>query len=241
MISRLGLLQASDPSTPPLSSQLSYTNVQQALWSPQDRHIRFRAAPEQPIWTHAALRVSDFPARTTSTLPADMLPHAIHLWPEDPTLPFKISILQIPDEHGAASIIGLGETGTKGPVPAQLGEGWRANRPHETFNWGGKKRWEDGDMAHFEVDAPGGECVVEVHVSQDRSAFRLVTNRRREGVFGDGKGKEWDVQRAGEGEEIVGLSLCYGRPGGWSDGMKMWSHWGLSDLAVVVANVEAVA
>jgi hypothetical protein len=169
-----------------------------------------------------------------------MVQHAIHLWPKKPTGPIKISVLQIADEHSAASILGVGETGTGGPVPAQLGEEWRIVTKYEDMNlWNRKKKWEEDDTVHFEMDAPGGEHVVEVHVSKDRGAFKLVTNRGREGVFGDGKGREWDVRKAGEEEVIAGLSMCFGRPGGWSEGMNIWSHWGLSDVGVVLAKVDA--
>lgn len=105
--------------------------------------------------------------------------------------------------------------------------------------WNNKKRWEEESMRHFEIDGPGGERVVEVRVTMDRKSVKVVTNLGREGVFGEEEGKEWDVLKAGEGEVIVGLSMCFGRLGGWSEGAKMWSHFGACDFGIVIAKGES--
>lgn len=125
-------------------------------------------------------------------------------------------------------------------MPAQLPEAWSiAKEFHDLDLWEKKKTYEE-NMRHFEIDGAGGERVVEVRVTQDRRSFILVTNRGREGAFGeDGEGREWNVKKAEEGEVIVGLTVCFGRLGGWSQSAKMWSHWGMCDLGVVIAKGEA--
>lgn len=121
-------------------------------------------------------------------------------------------------------------------------EKWSQVPDFQTLDlWNQKKDWEEDCMAHFDIDGPGGERVVEVHVTMDRRSVRLVTSQGREGMFGEDnvQGKEWDVIKAGEKEVIVGLSVCFGQLGGWSEGAKMWSHFGACDFGVVVARGES--
>jgi hypothetical protein len=185
----------------------------------------------------------------------DLLPHAILTW-ADPAPDYKfltgIFALQIPDEYGAQSIIGMHimrshtnwvttEIGNHGPVPAQMPEEWaQAKEFNDLDLWNKRKSWEEERMRRFEIDGKGGERVVEVGFSKDSRTIRLVTNFRREGVFGEdvGEGTEWDVKRAEDGEQIVGLSVCFGQLGGWSESAKMWSHWGMSDVGVMIARGE---
>jgi hypothetical protein len=180
-----------------------------------------------------------------------MLPHHIICWAQTPTsysVLQRICFLQVRDDHGL-SILGIWQKttnkygsaehiGTAGPVPAQLPDEWaRVGDVKSLGLWDKVKSWDERFMAYFEIDGPGGEVVCEVHVTRDRRAVRLVSSWGREGVFGDvGEGvREWDVKRAGEGEVVVGLSACFGRLRGWSEGARRWSHWGLSDVGVVVA------
>jgi hypothetical protein len=164
-----------------------------------------------------------------------------------------ISALQIPDENSTASIIGVEviernyfkyhtgyAIGHPGPVPHQLPTKWQTAKSQDELDlWSKKKSWDEDSMRHFEIDGYGGERVVEVHVSKDHRSFQLVTNRGREGLFGEDREQNgWHVKRAEEGEMIVGLSACFGTLGGWSQSAKAWSHWGLCNLGVLVARGE---
>lgn len=127
-------------------------------------------------------------------------------------------------------------------------EGWQnVKKTTELDMWKKKSAWEEECMQHFEIDGVGGEVVSEVHTTRDRKRFKVVTDRRRVGKFGDareveveveGGGGEWDVLRAKEGDVIVGLSACFGQVAGWSKGATMWSHWCLSGLGVVCMKMK---
>lgn len=176
----------------------------------------------------------------------------------------RISAIQIPDEHSNESIIGLAafqldkkwnpsgaprakhghewHVGSKGPVPAMLSKKWAEVETLEALNlWGRVETYAEEYMRHFDIDGAGGEIVAEVHVTKDRRSLRLVTNRGREGQFGEkSEGKEWENGKvAEEGELIIGVTACFGRLSGWSPTAKMWSHWGMTDLGVVLAKTEA--
>jgi hypothetical protein len=175
----------------------------------------------------------------------------------------RISALQIPDEHSNKSIIGLvcsrpdtrwqppgfprkkdnyeEKIGSQGPVPAMLSERWQTVKEWDELDiWNNVKQWKEENMRHFDIDGKGGEIVAEVHVTKDRRSLKLVTNRGREGEFGEkSDGKEWERgKKAEEGELIVGVTACFGRLSGWSQSAKMWSHWGLTDLGVVLTDKE---
>lgn len=143
--------------------------------------------------------------------------------------------------------------GSFGPVPCQASE-WKEE------GWYGSKKWTDEDgnavkplnpsdlkldekypsfdekyMEHFEVDGAGGEEVTEVHVSQDFKAVKLKTNKGRECYWGEGRRNQWYTKVANDEEYIAGLSVCFGRLGGYSWRAKMYGHWKLSELGVVMA------
>lgn len=130
-----------------------------------------------------------------------------------------------------------GHIGTRGPVPAQMGEKRESEMGYDLHE--SLKPWEEGCMRHFDVDGPGGEVVVEVHVTRDRRGFKLVTDRQRVGTFGEWQdGELGDVVKAPPGQIIQGLTACFGNLGGWSEKEKRWSHWGLWDLGVIVTRGE---
>jgi len=184
-----------------------------------------------------------------------MLPYQTTLWAKDSSsyrLLRRISTLELADENGKSSILGMFlkkthrsgteeriDIGTGGPVPAQLGLKWENARSIKDLDiWNAGKTWDEESMRHFEIDGPGGEVVMEVHVACNRRGFKLVTSKGREGCFGefdDGDGGE--VVRAGDGEMVVGLSVCFGNLGGWSARAGTWSHWGMWDFGVVVSKV----
>jgi hypothetical protein len=163
-----------------------------------------------------------------------------------------LSTLQIPDENSRATIIGIlanheivyGNAGpvigAPGPVYTHAPSEWRIVRIcHALYSYVKSNVWDRHYVRHFEIDGKGGERVVEVHVTHDHRSIKVVTNRGREGVFGEqGNGKEWHVKRAEEGEVIVGLSACFGDLGGWNKRVGLWSHWGLSNVGVFVARGE---
>lgn len=143
--------------------------------------------------------------------------------------------------------------GTFGPVPYQAQE-WTEE------GWWDDKKWVDDNgkrvkplnpsdlnlagifepfdekcMLHFEVDGAGGEEVTEIHVSGDFKAVKLKTNKARECYWGEERRTQWYVKVANDVEYIAGLSVCFGRLGGFSWRSKMHSHWELSELGVVMA------
>ena len=143
--------------------------------------------------------------------------------------------------YGSAPYIGSG-----GPVPCQSEE-WNASKYkadmhlhpsdlqlHEKF-----QPFDERFMQHFEIDGPGGEVVTEVHVRHDARAIRLVTNRQREYCWGIQKQQvNWYSKVASEDECIVGLSVCFGDLNGWSWAAKMFSHWKVSEVGVVVCKKD---
>ncbi|KAH7406456.1 hypothetical protein DE146DRAFT_753024 [Phaeosphaeria sp. MPI-PUGE-AT-0046c] len=257
-ISSFALLQApnpaavrSTPSTPP-----TVPLAQRLLWAPKASVYIFAIKKAVPIWAHPTRFHCPFsspaPPFIQPFLHTDYLPYTTLIWAESIkgyTFLTRISTLQVADEYSTASIIGMKATtthgrqdaGTDGPVPAQIMDTWSKVSDFASLDlWNQKKHWDEESMRHFEIDGAGGERVVEVHVTLDRKSVKLVTDCAREGVFGDGgEGKEWDIKRAGEGEVIVGLSVCFGRLGGWSESTRMWSHYGASDFGVIIAKGES--
>lgn len=147
----------------------------------------------------------------------------------------------------------LGQVGTFGPVPCQAPE-WNED------GWYASNKWKDEDgkpvkplnpsdlelstkfqpfdeehTLHFDVDGPGGEEVTQVHVSTDFKAIKLMTNKGRECYWGEGRRGQWFSRVASDEECIVGLSVCFGRLGGYSWRSKMYSHWKVSEVGVVLA------
>ena len=143
--------------------------------------------------------------------------------------------------------------GTFGPVSCQAPEwkeeGWYSSekwtdehgkpvKPLNTSDLKLNERYPSFDekyMLHFEVDGDGGEEVTEVNVSQDFRAVKLKTNRGRECYWGEGRRNQWYTKVANDEEYIAGLSVCFGKLGGYSWRAKMYSHWKLSELGVVMA------
>lgn len=141
--------------------------------------------------------------------------------------------------------------GTFGPVPSQSPEWNESGYCQKRVDENGKpisplnpseldlsskfQPFDEKHMSHFDINGPGGEEVSEVHVSTDFKAIKLKTNKGRECYWGEGRRNQWYSRVASEEECIVGLSVCFGRLGGWSWKAKMYSHWKVSELGVVLA------
>jgi hypothetical protein len=139
--------------------------------------------------------------------------------------------------HGAAQV---GSGGPHAFQHEQWGSGTlQAAELHEElqnrFQW---RSFDSKNTTTFSVDGIRGEVITEVHTDHEFKAIRLVTNRGREGYFGAKNRMNWHVKKAEEGEMILGLSVCFGRLGGWSEARQMWSHWELSDVGVVYCKVD---
>ncbi|KAF2027720.1 hypothetical protein EK21DRAFT_71224 [Setomelanomma holmii] len=262
----ISLLQASHPSAPIPASPPSYTPAQTLLWTSRGTHVYSYSGLTVPIWSHPTKSFYAFPPPPSSSLPTfphtDMLPYHTINWAQIPSAYenlTQIRFLQVPDEHGL-SILGIHQkttsrfggsehSGTGGAVPGQIWEEWKGVKAFKELDlWNKVKTWDERFMGVFEIDGPGGEVVSEVWVTRDRRTIKLVSSLGREGVFGDevggtavdgGNGEDgWDVKKAAEGELIVGLGVSFGRVGGWSPGARRWSHWGMSDVGVIVVRVE---
>jgi hypothetical protein len=182
-----------------------------------------------------------------------MQTHQILVWAENPSV-YKV-LVRISAFVFEGEIVGINfkqqtsfrthliHIGTGGPVPALLGREWQDAKQSTELDMHKKKvAWEEEYTQHFDVDGQAGEIVTEVHTTRDRKRFKVVTNLGRVGQFGDiGEGEEvggqWEIVKAEEGELIIGLTACFGRVAGWSEGAKMWSHWCLSGLGVLCMKV----
>lgn len=147
-------------------------------------------------------------------------------------------------EHAAQHI------GTFGPVPSQSPEwedtGYIQNRldadgkPLPPLNPSSLSlsshfhSYDEKYMQHFDVDGPAGEEIVQVDVSTDFKAIKLKTNKGRDCYWGEERRGQWYTRVASDEECIVGLSVCFGRLGGWSWKAKMYSHWKVSEIGIVV-------
>jgi hypothetical protein len=72
--------------------------------------------------------------------------------------------------------------------------------------------WPDEEMEHFDIDGPGGEYIIEIEMAtaEMQKAIKLRINWGREAYFGEETMQEtWDVQRAPEGEIIIGLAVTF--------------------------------
>lgn len=134
------------------------------------------------------------------------------------------------------------EIGTGGPVPMQ-DPSFNDYRPACGFNPDPEGRsWNEENMVHFDIDGEGGEIITEVHVAEEAKAVKLITNRGREGYFGEGRRHEdsWKVMRAEEGRIIAGLVMSFGKLSGWTQRDKRRSHWRSSVVTILTVpdNVE---
>lgn len=140
--------------------------------------------------------------------------------------------------------------GNGGPVPSMNGEEWRKGMSRGNEDDGKQlnpsdldlhqhfKQWDPAFMQKFEIDGAGGEIVSEVHFSLDCKAIRLVTNLGRQCYWGEERREHWLDYVAGEDEVILGLSACFGTLGGWSSSAKMYSHWKVSEIGVVLGKKD---
>lgn len=73
-----------------------------------------------------------------------------------------------------------------------------------------KHDWDKEYLVNFDIDGPGGGLVTEIHVADQAKAIILLTNRGREGYFGEVERNHWHVQRPEERGELVGMVVCFG-------------------------------
>lgn len=232
-------------------------NIQYRNQTPRENQPNFHPITVHPFYPY------DSSNRTTE-IPQDVLPTQILQWaqfPEQYKTLTGISCFQ-PSGGTASSgdrtwdvpdMIGFKPTfnwkfgsprhvGTGGPVPAQFAEWHDAKSPRELNMFDKAKAWEDAYTVHFMIDGAGGEVVSEVHASEDMKALKLITNKGRESYFGEpDRGDNWRIKRAEPGELITGLSVCFGRLGGWSWGAKMHSHWKVDSFGVVTMRIDGNA
>lgn len=140
--------------------------------------------------------------------------------------------------------------GNGGPVPSMDIEEWRKGMSRGKEDDGKQlnpsdlnlrenfRQWDPRFMQRFDIDGAGGEIVTEVHVSVDYKAIRLVTNLGRHCYWGEERRGHWLDYVVGEDEAILGLSVCFGRLGGWSWSAKMYSHWKVSEIGLVLGKKD---
>lgn len=136
--------------------------------------------------------------------------------------------------------------GTIDPVPAMYGMDYWSKQT----KWHGLEIYQDFQkfdprfLKTFTVDGAGGEVINSVAISHSAWSIKLETNRGRSEIFGEvedeGDRYNWTSYAAKDGEVMVGLSVSFGRLSGWSHGAKMWSHWTVSDLGVMLQKVDEV-
>jgi hypothetical protein len=236
IISRLGILQYARPSEEPAETP-TLTQVQRLLWKEAAAKLALNGAmygSTAPIWSHPRFRMIpfDIPGELEE-VPIDVLPHEVLLWAKDKDelkRLTRISAFVIEDGH-----ITIG--GRKRPVHAVLGI--RAEyeerywEPKRTIGSGTKSaelkesesdNWADEYLVHFDIDGPGGELVTEIHVADEARAIKLLTNRGREGYFGEVERDYWHVKRPEEGEVLVGMVVCFGTRCGLNWETKKYNH-----------------
>jgi hypothetical protein len=241
----------------------TYTPAQRYLWESQASFISITSVTHSPIWLHPSITIHplSLPDQQTSPidLPSDMLSHQLLHWKCKSLV--RITALQAQgDTDGSGKeiydIIGMkpgypphpspppgltpkpSHIGTIDPVPAKYGiQNWRAAsqapgiKLHKPFKSPDAKTRKTLDI----------DLVNEVSLSHDARSIKLSTNRGRSEVFGHETKEEdyrWVSYTAKQGECIVGLSVCFGRLSGWSPGAKMWSHWAVSDVGVMLESVD---
>ncbi|KAI8932283.1 hypothetical protein NX059_010480 [Plenodomus lindquistii] len=251
MISRLGLLQAPHPSSSPQSQPPLYDPTDLLLWSCRSPRYPNGQYPRKPIDSDIHL----FPYPETALPPtnltaSDMRPFETLRW-ADPIGRYKhlkkIRCIIVKgdvicfhpefDGHGGHSPIG-----ERGPVAAMSPElnNFTALIERVKASYTELKPFDKAFTEEFEIDGKGGEVVSEVHARKDGRAVRLITSSGRSVCWG-GLGEEdqeWDVKKAPEGKAVVGLSVCFGKLGGWSEKSKKWSHWGMSWFGIVLGKME---
>lgn len=149
-------------------------------------------------------------------------------------LHFKNAVIGIKQGHYKENTY-PNHIGNHGPVPASIPDFNTCETWDQLDLWKRGKQWREEDMRYFEMDRKGGEEITRLKATKDRRAFTLVTNRGRSGDFGRSvdEGEEWDVLQIQDEEVVTALILTFGEPCEWSEGMKMWSHFVMTDLGVI--------
>jgi hypothetical protein len=174
----------------------------------------------------------DIPGGLEET-PIDVLPHEVLLWAKDKDelkRLTRISAFVVEDGH-------VSSQERTWPVHAVLG--MRAQyeerywEPKRTIGSGTKSAeneesenddWAEEYLVHFDIDGSGGELVTEIHVADQAKAIKLLTNRGREGYFGEVEMDHWHVKRPEEGEVLVGMLVCFGTRCGLNWETRKYSH-----------------
>ncbi|KAK2755681.1 hypothetical protein FQN54_005830 [Arachnomyces sp. PD_36] len=102
--------------------------------------------------------------------------------------------------------------------------------------------WPEPPLQHFDIDGPGGERVTEVETAlMDLPAAikqQLRTNWGRECCFGDANQRNWDIQRAPEGEFIMGLAVAFGRRTMYDGVTGKFTHLSPSSISALAINPD---
>jgi len=236
MISRLGILQYARPDEEPAETPI-LAQVQRLLWKEAAAKLALSGAmygSTAPIWSHPRFRMLSFeiPGGLEET-PIDVLPHEVLLWAKDKDelkRLTRISAFVVEDRHVTS------RKGTR-PVHAVLGlrveyeeRYWEPKRTIGSGTVSAERKesesddWAEEYLVHFDIDGPGGELVTEIHVADQAKAIKLLTNRGREGYFGEVERDHWHVKRPEEGEVLVGMVVCFGTRCGLDLETRKYSH-----------------
>ncbi|KAF1944979.1 hypothetical protein EJ02DRAFT_420029 [Clathrospora elynae] len=267
VISRLSLLQAFRPDEEPAirpsytaAQQMLWTHRATSLYYNTHRSMPIYLHP------YCTLHNFPPSTKRMLDPVTDMVPTDIFLWAQTPSLLPEVTAIECFQVIDARSvnmpngtwntpeIVGLRpgahnqyggrgpHVGEGGPVPSQHKDWASGSKPLRQVCQENRKAFP-GSAFHalstvcFSVDGKAGEVITEVHVDEDYRAIKLVTNKEREGYFGQKGRTNWHVKVAEEGEVLMGLATCFGSLGGWSEERRMWSHWKLSRVGVVSCKV----
>ncbi|OCL02984.1 hypothetical protein AOQ84DRAFT_326619 [Glonium stellatum] len=205
-----------------------------------------------PIWLHPNIHI--IPPHplgySQRDVPGELLPHQVLLWAKEPMELRKLIRISSYVPIGGKASGWPGGVHREWPIHDVLAirceflrEYWEPKRAignipgiEDSCCVADSSKWNDENVLSFEIDGPGGEIVTQLEISrgEDPKAIKLRTNRGRVTYFGELDRNDWDVQRAPEGEYIVGLSMTFGETSGYSDGagertyLKMTSITALS-------------
>ncbi|OCK76198.1 hypothetical protein K432DRAFT_336121 [Lepidopterella palustris CBS 459.81] len=188
-----------------------------------------------PIWSYSYIHMLPLPPPTFSSgAPADLIPHQLLLWVKNAREESQLKrISAYVVVGGMVTGFSEGKSFTRpihdvlgfrseyvrgyGELPRAVGGPPTKQDLRQEF-----REWDEKNMLHFEIDGPGGEVVTEVEIAtaEEPKAIKIRTNCGREAYFGEMKRNEWNVQRAPEGEHIVGLAVTFATKSGFSHDTK---------------------
>ncbi|KAH7110305.1 hypothetical protein B0J11DRAFT_573468 [Dendryphion nanum] len=263
MISRLGILQATPPNAYWASSAIHLDREEDLLWSPSCFSIApisenpSDANTLAPIWNHPRLTLNSGPSFAIPTRHDEphlnLLPTQVLLWAR--TRAELSSLIRV---SGLVVCVGIVEYMSEGrwvKEPNHRLVGLRAEFTPESgipMRTIGEKtlklvegkndekkiteiEWPAELTQSFEIDGPGGERIVEMHVADQGEgckAIKLLSNRGREMHWGKKEETRWNIIGAvrhgeegrengteGEGEEsvLVGFAAVFATEERWKD------------------------